>query len=409
VVSFIVAAGGLLLGDLNAIAAVLSMFFLTSYGALNLVSGLEGLIDNPSWRPTFRISWVLSFLGAFLCFGAMFMINSGASFVAFGLVTLIYFVMRKRNVKSNYSDIRSGLIGYFARSFIYKLNHLPTDARNWRPNFLVLSGPPHSRFHLIDLAYEISHRKGFMTISSILTDPELGLSDVNKFEKSAQNFLGKKNIEGLIKFTRSESVTKGAVNLIENYGVGAVAPNTLLLGDCNEKESVRDFVKIIKSAYQAEKNVVIVRDSKDTIKTVSQGGESIDVWWRGNEGNVSLMLTLAYMLKTSNKWISSQLTLKSVSEDAGAKSSVEGTLHTFLEKSRIPASHRVYVKGEQDIFSLMAQSSQNTDIVFIGLKPPETNDDYATYFEHLLEKTSKFKTAVFVLESEKISFVEIFQ
>ena len=84
VVSFIIAAAGLLVGDLNAIASILSMFFLTSYGALNLVSGLEGLLANPSWRPTFKTPWLVSMAGAFLCFGAMFMINSGASFIAFG-------------------------------------------------------------------------------------------------------------------------------------------------------------------------------------------------------------------------------------------------------------------------------------------------------------------------------------
>lgn len=409
VVSFIVAAFGLLLGDLNAIASVLSMFFLTSYGALNLVAGLEGLIDNPSWRPTFRISWVLSFIGAFLCFGAMFMINSGASFVAFAFVIAIYFVMRKRNVKSNYSDIQSGLISYFARSFVYKLNHLPTDARNWRPNFLVLSGAPHKRFHLIDIAYEISHRKGFMTVASILTDPNINFLQIENLEKSARDFLDKKNIESLIKFTRAETVSKGSINLIENYGVGAVSPNTLLLGDSSVRENINDYVKVINAAYKAEKNVVIVRDSDSTLKTMSQGGESIDVWWRGNEGNVSLMLTLAYMLKTSKKWISSQLILKSVSENHGAKSSIEGSLHTFLEKSRIPASHRVYVQGEEDIFSLMSQSSKNTNVVFVGLRPPEQTDDFASYYENLIEKTKDFKTAIFVLEAEKVSFVDIFK
>ncbi len=45
---FLVALGAILLGDLNLIAPVLSMFFLTSYGLLNLSAGLEGLIDSPS-------------------------------------------------------------------------------------------------------------------------------------------------------------------------------------------------------------------------------------------------------------------------------------------------------------------------------------------------------------------------
>jgi len=409
IVSFVIASFGLLLGDLNAIAEVLSMFFLTSYGALNLVAGLEGMIDNPSWRPTFRISWALSFVGAFLCFGAMFMINSGASFVALGLVILIYFVMRKRNVKSNYSDIRSGLISYFARSFIYKLDRLPKDARNWRPNFLILSGSPTSRFHLIDIAYSISHNRGFMTIASIITDPSIDFLKIEQMQQTVRAFLDKKNIRALIKFTRSYKISEGAKGLIETYGVGTVSPNTIVLGDSAHIERTDDFIKIIKTAYQAEKNVIIIKDSADTQDSKDKGGNSIDVWWRGTKGNVNLMLTLAYMLKTSGKWMSAQLTLKSISDSQEARSGVEENLSEFLEKSRIPASQNVYVKSETDAFELMEKSSSNSDIVFMGIKPPTDDEDFRAYYLNLMEKTKNFKTTVFVLEAEKVSFFDIFK
>jgi len=408
-VSFLIATAGLMLGDLNAIAEVLSMFFLTSYGALNLVAGLEGMIDNPSWRPTFRISWALSFVGAFLCFGAMFMINSGASFVALGLVVLIYFVMRKRNVKSNYSDIRSGLISYFARSFIYKLDRLPKDARNWRPNFLIMSGSPTSRFHLIDIAYSISHKRGFMTIASILTDPTIDFLKIEQMQQTVRTFLDKKNIRALIKFNRSYKISEGAKGLIETYGVGSIAPNTIVLGDSSHMERIDDFIKIIKTAYQAEKNVIIIKDSADTHKALEKGGSNIDVWWRGTKGNVNLMLTLAYMLKTSSKWMSAQLTLKSISDSQEAKSGVEESLAEFLEKSRIPAGQSVYVKGETDTFELIRKSSSKSDIVFMGIKPPEENDDFKAYYLDLMKKTTDFKTIVFVLEAEKVSFLDIFR
>lgn len=409
VVSFVIAACGLLLGDLNAIAEVLSMFFLTSYGALNLVAGLEGMIDNPSWRPTFRISWALSFVGAFLCFGAMFMINSGASFVALGLVILIYFVMRKRNVKSNYSDIRSGIISYFARSFIYKLDRLPRDARNWRPNFLILSGSPTSRFHLIDIAYSMSHSRGFMTIASVITDPTVDFLKIEHMQSTVRTFLDKKNIRALIKFIRSYKISEGAKGLIETYGVGTVSPNTIVLGDSAHIERTDDFVKMITTAYEAEKNVIIIRDSPETKKSIDKGGSSIDVWWRGTKGNVNLMLTLAYMLKTSGKWMGAQLTLKSISDSQEAKSGVEKNLAEFLQDSRIPANQNVYVKSETDTFELMEKSSSNSDIVFMGIKPPTEGEDFKSYYLELMEKTKNFKTTVFVLEAEKISFLDIFK
>lgn len=62
--SFLVALVAILLGDLNLIAPILTMFFLTSYGLINLSAGLEGLIESPTWRPQFRFPWWGSLLGA---------------------------------------------------------------------------------------------------------------------------------------------------------------------------------------------------------------------------------------------------------------------------------------------------------------------------------------------------------
>ncbi|MCA9399892.1 MAG: amino acid permease, partial [Candidatus Omnitrophica bacterium] len=82
VISFFIAMLGIMLGDLNVIAPVLSMFFLTSYGLLNLSAALNGILNNASWRPKFRVHWVLPFLGFLGCVITMFMINPGATFIA---------------------------------------------------------------------------------------------------------------------------------------------------------------------------------------------------------------------------------------------------------------------------------------------------------------------------------------
>nr|HPQ42331.1 Na-K-Cl cotransporter [bacterium] len=44
-----------LLGDINVVAPVLTMFFLTTYGMVNLVAGLESLVGDPSYRPKIRV------------------------------------------------------------------------------------------------------------------------------------------------------------------------------------------------------------------------------------------------------------------------------------------------------------------------------------------------------------------
>ncbi len=90
VFTLVIALAAVLLGDLNAIAPVLTMFFLTTYLVLNVAAGIEGIVESPSFRPAFRVHWVLSILGAAACLGVTFMINPAASIVAVAVVLAAY-------------------------------------------------------------------------------------------------------------------------------------------------------------------------------------------------------------------------------------------------------------------------------------------------------------------------------
>ena len=81
-VSGAVALVAVALGDLNAVASVVTMFFLTTYGMLNLASALESLVADPAFRPKIKVPWWVSLIGCAGCFVAMFSIHPVACFVA---------------------------------------------------------------------------------------------------------------------------------------------------------------------------------------------------------------------------------------------------------------------------------------------------------------------------------------
>ena len=64
--------GALLLRDLNAIAAILSMLFLVAYFVISLLVQLESSLGLQSYRPTLRIPGLFPALGAIGCLFAMF-------------------------------------------------------------------------------------------------------------------------------------------------------------------------------------------------------------------------------------------------------------------------------------------------------------------------------------------------
>lgn len=46
--------GGILLGNVDILAPLLSMFFLMCYGFVNLACALQTLLKTPNWRPRFK-------------------------------------------------------------------------------------------------------------------------------------------------------------------------------------------------------------------------------------------------------------------------------------------------------------------------------------------------------------------
>jgi len=411
--SFAIALFAIILGDLNALAPVLTMFFLTSYGALNLIAGFEGMIGNPSWRPTFRTPWPLSFLGAALCFAAMLMINAGATFIAAAVVVSIFYVMTKRDINARWADMRRSLLLALTRFSIYRLEDSKSDARTWRPNILVLSGSPTQRFYLIELADAISHGKSFLTVVSIIPRHEIAEERIDNLEKVIREFLAKRKIPALVKITSAEDVITGAREIVKNYGVGPLIPNTFLLGETEQKENFIQFAGLIQLIYRSRRNVVIVREG--TASRADQGGhDKICVWWggRGRE-NAGLMLVLGYMLQMSSEWRNSTLILRMIVNDEEERGSAHEQMESFASESRLFVEVEVLVKKpDEGIDETIRLNSVDADLVILGIKPPdagESEENYAAYYEHLIKRTKKLPSSLLVLSSEEIKFSDIFR
>ena len=83
------------LGDLNRIAALVSMSFLVSYGLLNYATYVEAVGASPSFRPRFRFFHArASLAGTGLCGLVMLMIDPLASAAALGLLGGLYHYLR---------------------------------------------------------------------------------------------------------------------------------------------------------------------------------------------------------------------------------------------------------------------------------------------------------------------------
>jgi solute carrier family 12 (sodium/potassium/chloride transporter), member 2 len=411
--TFILAGASIFIGDVNTLASLLTMFFLTAFGAVNLIAGLEGLVGNPSWRPSFRTPWQLSIVGALLSLMAMLMINPGAAFTAIIACVVIYLYMRKRGVNAHWNDMRKSLLSFFARASIYRMEEFEEDPKTWRPHIMVFSGSPSSRMYLVELAESISHGKGFMTICTVLSTEQTE-KKLKSFQRSIQEFLAKKQIAALVKVVHSEDYFNAANQLVRYYGLGTAVPNTFIFGETTHEENFIPFAKMIKNIHLSHKNILIVREDHREVVPLRPRGKNkrIDVWWGRIGDNASFSLTVAYMLQNSQEWMGAQLVLKSLVTSEEEKAGVYQALLQFIADSRTDIEVELYViKEGGDVMSNIRRFSEDADLVFIGMRPPgeeETDEGYARYYQQLLADTHHFPELVIGLRGEEINFKEIF-
>lgn len=400
------------LKNLDTIAPLLSTFFLIGYGMLNIASGIEAFIENPSWRPGFSTPWPISITCAILCFCIMMMIDPGISLFSILIISLLYLMVKKRHLQSSWEDLRYSILLYFSRYAIHKLKDLPATPRTWRPNLLVFVGDPLLRFHLTNLSAAITHRKGFLTFSSIL--PTTYEDRLDQEEDKFKLFLEKTKIPALVKIKMSPNILSGVKSLIDNLGLSSIVPNTIVLGASEKKEKEPIFSEIIRHVNKSKKNLILVREQGLTGQLAKKERlherKSIDVWWGGKTtSNSELMLVLAYMLQTSKEWKGSIVTLKTIVQSKEELEDAKSAMDALVNLSRLHVETEAVLQNN-DIFQTIQNHSQGKDLIFLGIRAPlseESLEEYSHYYSNLLLKTKEFPPIAYVLSGESLEFKKI--
>ena len=394
-----VALAAVMLGDLNLIAPVLTMFFLTTYGVLNVVAGIETLLRSPSFRPTFRVPWVLSFLGALGCVAVMFLINAVATVVAIVTILVIYVWLERRGLQVAWGDVRQGLWMALTRLGLHNIRD-EADAKNWRPHMLVMSGAPTKRWELIEFANALTHNRALLSVASIVTEGSVTGERQSALTLATREYLEERGVQAFSRVMKAPDVFTGMETLVEAYGLGTLVPNTIVLGHGQTDKRER-FALSLQRIYTAQRNLIILQFDEER---GFGSHKRIDLWWGGLKGNGGLMMTLAYLLKTDLNWRDAELRVKMVVADAEGAAEAEKNLKALMAGFRTGAVAEVLVGEFQ---SLLHQSSADADLVLLGMRAPAENEDYAAYYGALLERTHTLPTTALILAAEELEFSEI--
>jgi len=163
------AAGTIVVGDLNVVAPVVSMFFLISYGLLNYATYIEANANSPSFRPRFR--WFhakLSLAGGVGCLGVMLAIHPIAAVVAVVLLFAVYQYVAGSVGVNRWAD--SGRSHRFQRirEDLHAISAEPEHPRHWRPILLAFADDAERRERLLRFASWLEGRSGLTTLISFV-------------------------------------------------------------------------------------------------------------------------------------------------------------------------------------------------------------------------------------------------
>jgi len=417
VITFVLIFCAIYFADLDKLGPLLSMFMLIAYGMLNLASGFEELLGSPSWRPTFRVPWLVSMIGGGLCLFAMFMINAGASFMAIGLVILLCSVMKKRKLDVHWDDIRQGLFTFLARFAIYRLAHMPQVMRSWRPNFLLFTESP-SRLpssQLFNFAKSITQGRGFLTIASVLSSEMISEERLVSITRLINDSLFHQSADALVSLSRAKDPAAGMKKMISSYGIGSLVPDSIILEAVDKERFSRHYVEAINAAREQDHNVIIFSEKPVDPDTFTQKKKvkHIDIWWdERSRKNSELMVLLAYMLTRSPSWRQTKICIKSLANDEAAKSQRLEYFKEFLSSGRFQIETEVYVNSTGDMLSMVPSFSNPDALVMLGMRAPEPEETISSYCENeysaLLEATRNFPMTAFAVSAKSVSFDKIF-
>jgi len=374
VLTFLIAQSAILLGDLDMVAPIITMFFMITYGTLNLACFYEGITRNPSYRPKFRFShWSMALLGAVGCVAVMFLINALWATIAILGMGGLYWIIGRVAVKARWGDVTSGVAFERARKALLKLEDEKYHPKNWRPAILALSGGAWSRFHLAEYAFWLGSGRGLVSLGQIITgEVENRMERREQAEKLLRKFISDEELAAFPVVVVEEDLTEGVKALLQCHGIGGARPNTLLLGWSEDPKKLAAFTDTLRLAKQFRRSVLIVGCDETDERWATRPG-TINIWWGGSK-KAGLKLLLAYLLKQNPEWRDHPLRILRPIPLKADKANAAAGLHETLDLARIEAE--VVVLETDNPLEAVRRELLGSALLFADFEPPPEGEEW---------------------------------
>lgn len=372
ILSFIVALMFIILGDVDSVAEIITMFFLITYGTLCLSSFLNHFGSPPSYRPRFKSKWFISLAGFMLSVWVMFMINPIYTILSYVVIIVIYLVIEHKNKD------QKGIVNIF-KGALFQLNrHLQIYMQKhqagmgdeeWRPAAICISSNSFKRDKVLQMMRWISYQHGFGTYFHLIEgyyskqNHIEAQKDLEKLIQTQKEAGGSLYIDTMI----SPSYTSAIAQVIQSPSISGMENNMVMFEyDKRFPEELDRILENVNLVRAGDFDVCIFAGSEHFIHP----NNGLHVWIReGDEKNTNFMILLGYIIMAHPDWKKGHIKIfiPSVRTEVGtlkedlAKKIADGRLPITLANIEI-----IIIPEGETLSQTICKCSPNAGLTIIG-------------------------------------------
>jgi amino acid transporter len=363
-----------LLGDVNFVAKLISMFFMVTYGSLCAISFLENFAARPSYRPSFRSRWYISLFGAVVCVFMMFQMDPMYAILSLMVMTVLYVVVvRSRGEKGHdLADMFEGAMSQLTRFLHLKLQvrSRHDQEREWRPSVIMVSSRTFDRRAPLELMRWICHRYGFGTYLHYM--PGMLNRTTNRESVKLRDRLlelaEKQNGAVYMDTMVAPSMRSALAQSLQLPGVSGIPNNSILFefSDHDGPEAVEEVVESSLFSAAANMSLFVLRHGDNHFGD----RKSIHIWLTWNDkSNANVMILLSYILLGHEGWNGAEITVFAALPKDQIKTQRE-EMEGLIAQGRLPISEKnieFLATDDQEAFRKMViKKSSDADMTVIG-------------------------------------------
>lgn len=373
-VTIVIAFFFVALGSINAVAEIISMFFMVTYGSLCVISFLNHFGSSPSYRPSFRSRWYFSLAGALIAVWVMFKINTPYAIAAIIAMAAIYLYI------NFYHKERHGLESLFANALFQINRNLQVylqksgskkKLKEWRPSAICISKDSFKRAMAFRLLNWISYSYGFGTYLHRIegyysrTTSKQAAEELAKLIEIYDTTHNHVFVDTII----SPSYTSAIAQSIQIPGISGMENNMVIFEyDKEDPVNLNEIMENIRLIKSGDFDICLLATSRKEM--LFRNG--IHVWINFEDAeNSSLIILLSFIIAGHPDWKKTNIKIFQVCKPENFEET-SGKTSELVKSGRLPITEKnieiIIEKPGMTSKKLINEKSASAALVMIGFR-----------------------------------------